>query len=288
MRNILRQKSKNLVVRLLIVIGLWWVYGCGCKGSIPKKCRSAQPDIVMDKYFNQIKEGRDWRCWSNGLWRSMGQWKRGQKHGRWITWHDNGKTHMLMEYYYGKLDGKVREWYATGVLKFEKEYNDGKLTKKPILWTQEGKRKSPAEDEAKLELKRLAEGAIRWYHNRSKSIKAPLFLMSFPFDPNKWGADGNGTYTNPPKAPCGKYPKKPVLWHKEPWYSLQFSFSRSHYLQYTYIVNNRDKKSSPSFTVLGKADVDCDGKQVIYKMMVVRKPDGRLYRSKIEVSGIEE
>jgi antitoxin component YwqK of YwqJK toxin-antitoxin module len=53
--------------------------------------------------------------------------KDGKLHGKFTTWHKNGKVAKECEYIAGKLNGKLKEWHQNGKLANESEYINGKL-----------------------------------------------------------------------------------------------------------------------------------------------------------------
>lgn len=117
--------------------------------------------------------------------------------------------------------------------------------------------------EAPISIKSIANGAIVWfdsehmYSNTGKPMR-----KHFPHDgPDTQVRNGPKTLRRPLDAPCPKgaaaYKKDSAQWLKRPWLHLKFALGKSHFFQYHYTYDNKDK-NKPSFTVEANADLDCD------------------------------
>lgn len=141
-------------------------------------------------------------------------------------------------------------------------------------------RKKQFAQEARGVLKAIGDGAQSWYEQERSNANGDRVPRHFPNGRSPLGISKRGTYTHPPKAPCanGKPVYTPSSWAMQPWRSLKFGFSKTHYGQYTYIVNNEQKGRNPSFTVIAKADLDCSGRYFIYRMVGQKDPNGEIIR----------
>ena len=65
--------------------------------------------------------------------------KQGLKHGRQLTFHENGQRASEAMYVHGKVDGLYREWYGNGNRKIAVEMIDGVQTGLFTTWHEDGK-----------------------------------------------------------------------------------------------------------------------------------------------------
>ena len=62
------------------------------------------------------------------------------KHGRWTSWHLNGKKESEGKYIFGEKHGKWKEWYDNGETELVERYKNGllhgtrKLYSEPCRW----------------------------------------------------------------------------------------------------------------------------------------------------------
>jgi len=67
------------------------------------------------------------------------------KHGPWISWHENGRVRWRLEYKEGKLHGTNVVWYDNGRKMSESEYVNGKTHGRATGWYPDGQKEFEGE-----------------------------------------------------------------------------------------------------------------------------------------------
>lgn len=200
--------SRSFFISLLgFCVGLLWI-STGCKEATPGKgrCVEKTPRRVKDAKGNWVQEGAYWGC-GMGRWATIGFWKAGKKHGRWMEWGEGpvpGKgpndsmpftrKRRLTHYKNGKMHGLFREWYPRSTqLAEESHYKEGYRDGKYSRWHSNGQ---------KLSVSFYKEGqqhgvSIKWHEN--EKIKSKQYYMDGRFH----------NYTP------GKTPTKNKVWTRE-------------------------------------------------------------------------
>ncbi len=71
--------------------------------------------------------------------------EKGEKHGKWTRYYENGKKNSEEEYVNGLKNGKSVEWYMSGEKTFEVNYVNDMPDGKWIIWDETGKKISSEE-----------------------------------------------------------------------------------------------------------------------------------------------
>ena len=261
---------------------------------------------------NNIPEGKVRSWYVNGNKRNEGFFSRGKKHGTFIQWYFNGKKRKVLHFQKGKLQGTSTLWHVEGHKQSTIQYANGKRHGASIIWHKNGKKKKLQQYqhgkkkgialhwdekgnklgvvhmEITRQLKALAQGAISWYQQPHSNQMGDPVALHFPTVGAPFAFKKLGSYTYPSTKPCAKgkpqYPANAKGWDKQPWKALRFAIKGKHYAQFTYAVHNILKGDNPSFTFTARADTNCNGKFVIYKINGHRKPGtGEVRLSKITV-----
>jgi antitoxin component YwqK of YwqJK toxin-antitoxin module len=59
----------------------------------------------------------------------IGEYRNGQRHGKWIKWYEDGNKLWEEEYQNGQKHGKCIDWYENGNKRWEYEWQNGQLIK---------------------------------------------------------------------------------------------------------------------------------------------------------------
>ena len=90
---------------------LWWFENgqLGCDGD----------------FKNGERHGKWFEWYKNGQLEWEGNWKDGEYHGKWLRWYSNGQLECEENWKNGEKHGKWLEWYENGQLAWEWDYKDG-------------------------------------------------------------------------------------------------------------------------------------------------------------------
>jgi type II secretory pathway pseudopilin PulG len=153
----------------------------------------------------------------------------------------------------------------------------------PALMRSIGKSKA---SEAPINIRVIANGAIAWYSRKHKSPAGKILDQHFPNQKSPSSiADKAQSFSQPSAAPCAtgspRYKANPSIWTDQPWRTLQFEISTSHYFQYHYLVNNTKSGINPSFTVIANADLDCNRTMSSFILRSQRTTNGEITSTRL-------
>ena len=93
--------------------------------------------------------GKNLCKYDSGQKANEGNFKDGEKDGKWTWWYENGQKESEGNWKDGKEEGKWTEWYQNGQIKSEKNYKD---------WERDGKWTWWDENDQKLDEKNYKDG----------------------------------------------------------------------------------------------------------------------------------
>ncbi len=99
------------------------------------------------KYFgNKEYIAKEVRYYPNGTTMTEGtRNEKGERHGTWTSYHNNGKKWLSEEYVNDVRDGKIVEWYLSGKKMYEGYYSEGLASGKWTTYDENGKKISSKE-----------------------------------------------------------------------------------------------------------------------------------------------
>lgn len=81
---------------------------------------------IVGSYFNDRKDG-EWKYYSKDRLISIQNYSRGERIGKSIGYHENGKLACEFDYVDGKINGIRKAYYANGLLKSLINYKNGRF-----------------------------------------------------------------------------------------------------------------------------------------------------------------
>lgn len=80
-----------------------------------------------EKYYEEgsLRLVKQVLYYPNGQIQQEGEFKDGRRHGKWISYFENGNKWSLNSYDIGNLDGEYKTWYENGELNVEGYYTNG-------------------------------------------------------------------------------------------------------------------------------------------------------------------
>jgi antitoxin component YwqK of YwqJK toxin-antitoxin module len=131
--------------RLLVVLVFpFMVLISGCGSSYTREVVETHPDGSTHTihYYKETDEGpvlyKLEEFFDNGIKRVEGYFRDGERHGRWNSWHDNGKVWSIGRYDNGQLHGKQTVYYPNGEKFYEGEYEHGIRVGLWRFWNEQG------------------------------------------------------------------------------------------------------------------------------------------------------
>lgn len=135
---------RYLKLFLLFTVFASHVLLSGCGGSYSHEITETWPDGTTktiqyykekegEQIFYKIEEFHD-----NGVKRVEGYYKDDERHGRWNSWHSNGKLWSIAEYKNGQLDGKQTVYHISGQKYYEGTFEKGIRTGIWRFWDENG------------------------------------------------------------------------------------------------------------------------------------------------------
>jgi len=122
-----------------------WNFTRGKREGLYRKYAANGNLLAVVSYVNDQKFGPEYTNFSNGLRKSEGIYRQGQKQGLFKEWYRNGQLHAETHYTGGLLDGEYRRWHPNGVTNIVGTYKmDMKVGKWQIMHPN-GKVESSAE-----------------------------------------------------------------------------------------------------------------------------------------------
>ena len=76
--------------------------------------------------------------WGNGQKQSVINFKNGELHGSYKSWHPNGKVRNEFKFINGKKEGKSVTFSSDGIKIFEEHYKEGNLQGESTEWSENG------------------------------------------------------------------------------------------------------------------------------------------------------
>ncbi len=137
-----RQGVSLLIALTLVALFSWVGYGCG--SSYTREVVETHPDGTTHTihYYKETDKGRVLykleEYFDNGMKRVEGYYSDGERHGRWNSWHDNGKVWSVGRYREGQLHGKQTVYYPNGNKFYEGEYENGIRVGLWRFWNEQG------------------------------------------------------------------------------------------------------------------------------------------------------
>jgi len=131
-------------VSLLVTIITCCVWISGCGSSYTREVIDTYPDGTTRTmhFYRETDTGRELykleEFYDNGIKRVEGYYRDGERHGRWSSWHDNGKVWSVGNYSEGRLDGKQTVYYPNGKKFYEGRYEDGLRKGLWRFWNEQG------------------------------------------------------------------------------------------------------------------------------------------------------
>lgn len=96
------------------------------------------------------------------------------KHGKLLTWHENGQLSAEFDYEDDEMHGKGLRWYSNGQLELERNYKNGLQDGRDIDWYENGQLKN-TEVEFKDGKAYFKDGKwIQWYENGQKKSESVI------------------------------------------------------------------------------------------------------------------
>ncbi len=115
-----------------------------CSKKIEKVIAESFPDgnPKLVKYLKK-EEGKtvvikEIVYYPDGKMRYEGEYKNGQRHGKWVYYYPNGKKWSEGIYLNGKRNGLGITWHKNGQIYYQGEYKDGIRTGTWKFWDEEG------------------------------------------------------------------------------------------------------------------------------------------------------
>ncbi len=137
--NKLRIKLAVRAINWLLII-----FFMGCSGNEDKKVvetySDGSPKVIQ--YFSGVGVEktmvREQIFYPDGQLRMDGEYKNGQKEGRWISYYNNGNPWSEGFYIGGKSEGKTTTWHENGKKYYEGFYKNNERSGKWTFWDEEG------------------------------------------------------------------------------------------------------------------------------------------------------
>lgn len=76
--------------------------------------------------------------YADGMMRYEGEFKDGERHGKWVYYYNNGKKWSEGVYLNGKRQGLGQTWHKNGQLYIQGEYKDGLRVGTWKFWNEKG------------------------------------------------------------------------------------------------------------------------------------------------------
>ena len=103
------------MIGLLMVVGMVvGVVGCGDDKDSPTGPTKGPQGLPIQE------------SWDNGQIKSEGNYKNGNKDGKWVWYYESGKVKWEVNYVDGKQEGKWVRYYESGKVWWEGNYVNGK------------------------------------------------------------------------------------------------------------------------------------------------------------------
>jgi hypothetical protein len=122
--------------------------------------------------------------------------------------------------------------------------------------------------EARLNLRRIAAGAVRFYEETKAGPDGQPLPRSFP--PSVGPTPGG----SPCSEPGHRFPGDPKAWEHPAWQTLGFSVSGPHYYRYTFLSEGTGESSR--FTARANGDLDCNGVWSTFEIQGTVGADGKV------------
>ena len=108
---------------------------------------------------------RRWWSAARELIKSEEQWRAGRKHGRWMSWYENGNKSYEASWIEGQLSGPARAWHDNASRSAEYSFRDGEKDGLEVNWYREGGEQYRMEA---FVMGRKDGLETRWYRNGNK------------------------------------------------------------------------------------------------------------------------
>ena len=69
--------------------------------------------------------------------KEVGEYRNGEKHGKWIKWNESGNKVTEANYYLGDKEGEWTIWDAEGNKRYEMFYDKGEKVGTWKMWNEE-------------------------------------------------------------------------------------------------------------------------------------------------------
>ncbi len=132
----------------LLIISILTSFLFACSGEkVEKEIVStfSNGNTMYEKYFRWVGNDevllKEIRYYATGTKESETEYNtRGERHGKVISWHDNGQKWLEEDYENGIKNGVFIEWYKSGKKSFKGNYKDGLPDGKWIFWDEDGEK----------------------------------------------------------------------------------------------------------------------------------------------------
>jgi len=158
-------------ITLVLVMIALLVSGCSKnepspQEALPEKCVEKKPSIVFDDEQNQVQDGVEWKCHSNGMWWSAFVWKKGKLVGKQVTWYRNGNKEQVA-FLNGAAATKLFTWYESGNKRGELDVEDGTF----VTWYESGEKEEELnfKDVDDADFERMREQHVKRARNTTGS-----------------------------------------------------------------------------------------------------------------------
>lgn len=129
-------------MKLFITLMILNMFGCapGLEEVVTETYADGTPKIIKyfdgeGKYKTMVKEAF---FYPDGQLRMQGEYKEGAKHGKWISYYNNGNKWSIGYYKEGINDGKTITWHENGQKYYEGSYRDGERAGIWKFWDENG------------------------------------------------------------------------------------------------------------------------------------------------------
>ena len=165
------------ILGLLLMMGM--MVGCGKgikvgKEEYPNGVVEVEYQHYTSFFFYKTKHGWYKSYYGSGKLAREGNYKDGEKDGKWIYYDGDGKLAREGNYKDGEKDGRLVRYYKSGTISGEANHKDGEKDGKWVYYNEDGKieREENFKDGMLVSNKRL------WYHMDGKIKKEASYKQS--------------------------------------------------------------------------------------------------------------
>ncbi len=119
----------------------WLFFGCGPPDSSEKTQREGKKIGTAQKagVEEDTAQKEEVKYYSNGQVRVTGNYRKGERHGVWVSWYKSGTKKSETTFKRGKKNGPTRTWYKNGKLRYKGWFDEGQRTGTWEFYDENGK-----------------------------------------------------------------------------------------------------------------------------------------------------